>query len=123
MASLAWGSQGSGAYPGVDLWRNITLQEGTYIAQGTPGNSNFYTTLGGVMRSEGSTIKLWEGLQVQRNIKFGYRTKLNIYRVKSNMPAAMGSTSANPSHGPGGLPQLFLKNQENLELITTIPLK
>lgn len=42
------------------------------------------------------------------------------YVVKEDTPAAIGVTKANPQHGPGGTPQLFIPDHKNaLEPIET----
>lgn len=122
-ADLATAWQSNGAYPGVDAWRNITLKEGTFVAGGLPGPSNFYTTLSGLERSGLDRATLFQGLQVGPNIQFGYRSQVGIYAVPYDMSAAFGTTYANPMYGTGGLPQIFIPDYQNLTLLTTINLK
>ncbi|MGF7232849.1 hypothetical protein [Arachidicoccus sp.] len=122
-ADLAASWQGKGTYTGVDNWRNITLGEGKYIVGGLPGQSNFYTTLGGLERSGYDHVKLFEGLQIAPHPQLGYRTMVGVYQASEDIPAAFGNTYANPQFGGGGLPQIFIPNYSNLQLIKTIPLK
>jgi RHS repeat-associated protein len=89
-ADLARNFQGRGTYGGVDSWRNITLKQGTEIVGGLPGQSNFYTTFSGLERSGLNQEKLWNGLQVEKNISLGYRPSVGIYRVTENTQAAFG---------------------------------
>ena len=122
-STLARAWQGNGAYTGVDAWRNITLKEGSYVAGGLPGQSNFYTTIKGLNRSNLSASSFSEGLQIQPHPTFGYRGQAGIYQVTGNTPAAFGTTSANPQFGAGGIPQIFVPDFSKLKAITTLPLK
>jgi len=121
--ALAEGWQGKGLYTGVDNWRNITLHKGKYVVGGLPGQSNYYTTLRGLNRSNLNRGSLFRGLQVRKHPEFGYRQKVGVYKLNSNSSAAFGTTYANPQFGSGGLPQIFIPDYSNLELIKTIHLK
>jgi RHS repeat-associated protein len=122
-ADLAAGWQGQGRYPGIDNWRNITLDEGKYVVGGMPGQSNYYTTLNSLKRSGLDRSVLFQGLQVMEHPDFGYRAQVGIYRVTGSTPAAFGTTYANPAFGTGGYPQIFIPDYSGLQLIRTIPLK
>ncbi|MCX6180610.1 MAG: FG-GAP-like repeat-containing protein [Bacteroidetes bacterium] len=121
-AETASSWQGKGAYSGVDSWREITLKDGTNVVGGVPGQTEFYTTMSGLERSEYSK-QIWEGLQVKPHDVRGPRTEVGIYTVVGDTPAAFGTTYANPQFGAGGLPQIFIPNFEGLKLVETIPLK
>ncbi len=109
---------------GVDTWRNITLNEGSYVVGGLPGQSNFYTTISGLNRSGLNKSAFWDGLQVPPSTKgLGLRPQVGIYEVPGNTSAAFGTTYANPTLGAGGLPQIFIPDYSKLKLITTLPLK
>lgn len=116
-ASLARSWQGKGSYLGVDNWRNISLKGNTYVVGGLPGQSEYYTTMSGLKRSGMSASKLWQGLQVEAHSTFGYRMEVGVYRAKGTMNAAFGTSYANTQFGSGGLPQLFIPNYNNLELV------
>jgi RHS repeat-associated protein len=123
-SSLAKSWQGKGAYLGVDIWKDITLKEGKYVVGGIPGQSEFYTTINGLNRSNLSKSALGQGLQIQPNPVHGYRGSVCIYKVTKSTSAAFGTTYANPQFGNGGLPQLFIPNYQNvLTPVMTIPLK
>lgn len=122
-SALARSWQGQGIYTGVDNWRNITLKEGKLVVGGLPGQSNYYTTLSGLKRSNLSQTTLWQGLQVSPHPKFGYRPKIGIYKVSSRTSAAFGTIYANPQFGKGGLPQIYIPDYQGLKLIKTITLK
>jgi hypothetical protein len=115
--------QGKGTYPGVDKWRDITLKDGKTVVGGIPGQSNFYTTESGLERSGLNKTTLFEGLQVSKHPKHGYRDFIGIYKVEGNTSAAFGTTHANPQFGSGGLPQIFIPDYSNLRLIEKKPLK
>lgn len=121
LSAASW--QGKGSYPGVDNWRNIGLEEGKLVYGGLPGQSNFYTSFKGLSRSGYNKSNLWEGLQVQSNPVHGPRTEIGIYQVNAYTPAAFGTTYANPQFGSGGLPQIYIPDYSNLELIGIIKLR
>ncbi|MBC8009827.1 MAG: hypothetical protein H7067_07000 [Burkholderiales bacterium] len=112
--ATAW--QGSGNFPGIDVYRNITLKKGTVIYGGYPGPSNYFTTASAVRRAKGSASVLGEGLQTLKstNPKYldpvtgGYRGYVRAYEVTEDIEAAFGIARANGQHGAGGLPQIFI---------------
>ncbi|MBD2768831.1 hypothetical protein IC235_13125 [Hymenobacter sp. BT664] len=112
-AAQAAGFQGKGNYPGVDKWRNVTLKPGTVVHAGEPGGGNFATTGRGLQKAAGSASKFSQGLQVGPHPVHGYRPGTAAYEIKSPTPAAMGTTLANPQHGSGGLPQLYIPNLQD----------
>jgi hypothetical protein len=116
--------QGSGAYPGIDRYRPVVLREGTLIAGGAPGQSNFYTTLRSVARSGGTREGLAQGLQVAPHPAKGYRPGVTVYRVRSDTQAAIGKVRANPQYGPGGSSQIVIDDYASaLEELYSIPLR
>jgi RHS repeat-associated protein len=79
VSTLAKAWQANAGY-GVDAWRDITLKEGSYVAGGLPGQSNFYTTMSGLNRSSLNKSALWDGLQVAPSTKgLGLRPQVGIY--------------------------------------------
>ena len=110
-SSAARGWQGKGEYPGVDTFNNGTLKPGTKVYAGLDqkGNpSGFFIPEESYLASGGSKVKLWEGLQVKENAKYGYRDKLGVFEVTRETPVAFGDqTIANPQFGKGGLPQIY----------------
>ena len=122
-SSLARSWQGQGTYAGIDTWRDITLKEGKLVVGGLPNQSNYYTTLNALGRSGLDRTTLFKGLQVLEHPQLGYRSQVGIYRVTGNTPAAFGTTYANSAYGVGGLPQIFIPDYTELQLINTIPLK
>ncbi len=115
--------QGSGAYPGVDRWRDITLKKGTIIYGGDPGQSAFYTTGSAIGRTGDSATDIFQGLQVAAHPVHGYRPAMTAYEVTADVPAAFGRSLANPQHGAGRLPQIVLPNYKDfLRPIHTAPL-
>ncbi|WP_284500788.1 RHS repeat-associated core domain-containing protein, partial [Microbulbifer litoralis] len=114
--------QGSGDYPGVDAYRDITLKEGKVVYGGAPGQGNFYTTESALKRADYNAEKFFDGVQVRPHPELGYRPGVTSYRVKEDVPAAFGITKANPQHGSGGLPQIVIKDYEEvLEPLYSIP--
>jgi hypothetical protein len=122
-AELARSWQGSGDYPGVDVYRDITLKKGTVIYGGAPGQSPYYTTGSAISRAGDSATDIFQGLQVAPNPVHGYRPGMTAYEVIGDVPAAFGRALANPQHGSGGLPQIFLPDwKASLRPIHTAPL-
>jgi uncharacterized Zn-binding protein involved in type VI secretion len=123
-SQMARGWQGKGDYPGVDRYRDITLKKGTVIYAGHPGQGNYYTTPSAINRAGGSQQQLFNGLQVKPHDVYGHRPNIQAYEVTADTPAAFGITSANPQHGSGGLPQIFVPDFGNLKPIgNPVPLK
>jgi uncharacterized Zn-binding protein involved in type VI secretion len=122
-SELARSWQGKGDYPGIDRYRDITLKKGAIIYAGDPGQGSYYTTRSALARLGGSQQTLFQGLQVKPHDVYGYRPNVRAYEVTADTPAAMGITSANPQHGAGGLPQIFVPELGNLKPLDVIPLK
>lgn len=114
--------QGSGRYPGVDNWRDVTLPKGKIIYSGEPGGAGFYTTKRALERSGGKKDKLWQELQVAPHPEMGYRSKIGIYEVIDDVPAAFGTAKANPMYGRGTSQQIFIENGEKLRKVGEITL-
>ena len=112
---FAKGWQGKGDYPGVDPWRGTTLQPGTKVYGGTPGQGNFYMDEAAVTSSGGSKQALWEGLQVKPHDQFGYRPAVQAYEVQAPTPAAVAPTVANPQYGSGGFNQIAIEDFSGLK--------
>jgi RHS repeat-associated protein len=119
--AAAW--QGKGDYPGVDDWHDITLQKGTVLYGGVPGQTAFYTTEEGLEAAGGTRAGLGEALQVQPHPQFGYRPGVTAYVVTEDTPAASAITRANPQFGAGGAPQVYVPAyQTTLSPVHSIPL-
>ncbi|MGO3183432.1 MAG: hypothetical protein ACTIJ9_11425 [Aequorivita sp.] len=95
-SSKAKSWQGTFPYDGIDIWKDITLKRGKKVIGGVPGQSEYYTTMQGLSKSNRQAEKLWKGLQVKPHPQFGYRKKVAIYEVLDDASAAFGSTNANP---------------------------
>ncbi|EMH4132681.1 PAAR/RHS domain-containing protein [Serratia marcescens] len=108
--------QGRGIYKGRDSWSNIMLKEGEIVYGGAPGQSGFYFNKATLDAAGGSRAKLWESLQVLPHEKFGYRSKIQAYRVKRETIAGTGKAiSQDPTRfGEGGGTQFFLSNYKTV---------
>ncbi|HBF36166.1 MAG TPA: hypothetical protein DDW50_02470 [Firmicutes bacterium] len=113
-SDIARSWQGTKDYPGVDRYRDITVKKGKVIYRGEPQGTEYFTTKSAIKRSDGDATKLFEGLQVIKNEKYGYRQTAQGYLVKTDIDAAFGITKANPEYGKGGLPQIFIPNANEL---------
>jgi hypothetical protein len=115
--------QGSGNYPGVDQYMQVTLKQGTIVYGGAPGQSHFYTTADAVEKTGRSASRLFQGLQVAPHPIFSYRPGVTAYEVTEDVVVAFGRALANPQHGQGGLPQIVIENYERfLRPVYSIPL-
>ncbi len=123
-AQTARSLQGSGLYTGIDRFRDITLQKGTIIYGGAPGQTAFYTTESALVRASGSRTALAQGLQIAPHPSLGYRPGVTAYEVIQETPAAFGRALANPQFGSGRLPQVVVPDFDNaLSPLYTIPFR
>lgn len=106
--------QGKGKYPGVDDYTDVTVNKGTVLYRGEPKGSEFFTTLDAVEGSGRSATTIFEGLQVEKNPIYGYRSEMQGYVFNEDVAAAYGITNANPQFGAGGLPQYFVPDVQTL---------
>ena len=114
MAAQARAWQGADAFPGIDHYTNVTLPAGTTIEAGFPGLSNYAAPGGNAAAHGNSAAAVWEGLQVGPRAADGYRPAVIEIQVNSPVPAATGTTLANPQYGAGGTQQYFLDIKEGL---------
>ena len=113
-SEIAKSWQGSGKYPGIDKYKDITLKQGKIVYRGEPNGTEYFTTKSAIERSGRNATKIFEGLQVEKNPIHGYRGTMQGYKVVKDVNAALGITKANPQFGKGGLPQVFVQNVEEL---------
>lgn len=117
-------AQGQGKYGGVDAWSDTTLKPGQIVVQGAPGgDSKFFTTLDALNQSQGDARVFSEGLQIAKHETKGYRPGVTILIVEKETPAAAGVARANPQHGPGEFPQLYVPDTSALKPVLSVPLK
>jgi hypothetical protein len=115
--------QGTPKYPGVDRFKDITLKKGTLLYSGFPGQSAFYTTTSALRRSGDSAESLFNGLQLRKHDKLGYRSQVAAYEVTENTRAAFGLAIANMDHGTGWLPQVVVPSyQSSLRFLEILPI-
>ena len=117
----AQGWQGKGNYPGVDDYKDITLKKGKIIYAGDPYPTGYATTESALKRTGNDATKIFEGLQVgpwdppEEFIHLsGYKQTLMPYEMMEDIPAAFGTTKANPHFGSGGLPQVYVDKFNDL---------
>ena len=113
-SEIAQSWQGSGKYPGIDRYRDITIKEGMVIYRGEPNGTEYFTTKSAIERSGKKATKIFEGLQVEKNPIHGYRGNMQGYKTTKDIRVAYGITKANPQFGQGGLPQIFVPEAERL---------
>ena len=113
-ASMAKSWQGTGAYPEVDDWTNVSINKGTKIWVGAPGQSNFYTTEK-VMQSIGNdATKLNQGLQVGKGNYSQFRPGMTQYVVTQDITVGYLKALANPQYGTGGFDQYFVPDYDSI---------
>ncbi len=113
-SEIAKGWQGSGKYPGVDNYRDITLKKGKVIFRGEPNGTEYFTTKTAIEKAGKNATEIFEGLQVEKHPIHGYRGSMTGYRINEDISAAFGITKANPQFGKGGLPQMFIPDVNEL---------
>ena len=113
-SEIAKSWQGSGKYPGIDKYKDITLKQGKIVYRGEPNGTEYFTTKSAIERSGRNATKIFEGLQVEKNPIHGYRGTMQGYKVIKDVNVAFGITKANPQFGKGGLPQVFVPNVDEL---------
>ncbi len=107
-AAKKW--QSSPLYPNADAWVGKVLPKGTRVWVGLPGVSGFFITED-AMASVGTDLnKLYEGLQIAANPKYGPRRWFIRLELTEDLPAATSAALANTQHGAGGLSQFFIEN-------------
>lgn len=104
-AARAW--QGSGKYPGVDVWDDAVLPKGTVLVAGSPGHAGFFTTVDALHASTLDAGALFGSMQVASRAGI-YRPGVTLFEVVEDAPVAIGKALANPHHGAGGAEQVFM---------------
>ena len=66
-SEIARSWQGTGKYPGIDDYVDITVEKGTVLYRGEPNGTEYFTTLDAIEQSGRDATKLFEGLQVEKN--------------------------------------------------------
>lgn len=112
-SEIAQSWQGSGKYPGIDRYRDITIKDGMVIYRGEPNGTEYFTTKSAIERSGKEATRVFEGLQVEKNPIHGYRGNMQGYKTTKDIRVAYGITKANPQFGQGGLPQIFVPEAES----------
>lgn len=112
-SQAARGWQGSGGYPGIDLWHDTTLAAGTELEALHPKLTGFVMPDGTMAALGGDSAEISRGVQVgpsdlNKFIEHNYRVEGVKLRVNTEVPAAGSNAVANPQFGGGGLPQYFI---------------
>ena len=113
-SEIARSWQGTGKYPGIDDYVDITVEKGTVLYRGEPNGTEYFTTLDAIEQSGRDATKLFEGLQVEKNPIHGYRGEMQGYIFNEDVASAYGITNANPQFGKGGLPQYYVPDVQDL---------
>ena len=106
--------QGTGKYPGIDDYVDVTVEKGTVLYRGEPNGTEYFTALDAIEQSGRDATKLFEGLQVEKNPIHGYRGEMKGYIFNEDVASAYGITNANPQFGKGGLPQYYVPDVQDL---------
>ena len=113
-SEIARSWQGTGKYPGIDDYVDVIVEKGTVLYRGEPNGTEYFTTLDAIEQSGRDAMKLFEGLQVEKNPIHGYRGEMQGYIFKEDVASAYGITNANPQFGKGGLPQYYVPDVQDL---------
>ncbi|MEE4544881.1 hypothetical protein V2S66_23310 [Streptomyces sp. V4-01] len=112
-SQAARGWQGSGGYPGIDLWQDTTLPAGTRLEALHPKLTGFVMPEGTIASLGGDSDAISRGVQVgpsdlNKFIEHNYRVEGVQLQVNSDLPVAGSKAVANSQFGGGGLPQYFV---------------
>ena len=113
-SEIARSWQGTGKYPGIDDYVDVTVEKGTVLYRGEPNGTEYFTTLDAIEQSGRDATKLFEELQVEKNPIHGYRGEMQGYIFNEDVASAYGITNANPQFGKGGLPQYYVTDVQDL---------
>lgn len=113
-SKIAQSWQGTGKYPGIDNYHDISIKENKIIYRGEPNGTEYFTTQSAIERSDRSATKIFEGLQVEKHKIFGYRSQMQGYKATVDLNSAFGITKANLQYGDGGSPQIYMPNADEL---------
>lgn len=107
----------------ADDWGMTTLPKGSKAYGGIPGQSAYYTAEMSLANANLSRTSLFQSLQVSPHRVFGHRPQMGVYEVMSDIRVPYGIVRANPSLGPGGATQYFVRDYSTqLRLLDTINL-
>jgi hypothetical protein len=118
LAEQAANAQTSAGY-NTDAWSNTTLQPGTQLVQGSPGEGSYFTSLDQFQSSGGTLNEYNEGLQINPNPNYAPRQGVTVYQVIETTNAAVSDALAND--GAGGWTQFYIPNQSGLCAVYCIP--
>jgi len=113
-SEIAKSWQGSGKYPGIDDYTDVIVNRGTILYRGEPNGTGYFTTLDSIEKSGRDATTIFQGLQVEKNPKYGYRGEMQGYVFNEDVMCAYGIAKANPQYGKGGLKQYFIPNVQEL---------
>lgn len=113
-SEIAKSWQGTGKYPGIDDYVDVTVEKGTVLYRGEPNGTEYFTTIDAIEQSGRDATKLFEGLQVEKNPIYGYRGEMQGYIFNEDIASAYGIANANPQFGKGGLPQYYVPDVQAL---------
>lgn len=113
-SEIARSWQGTGKYPGIDDYVDVTVNKGTVLYRGEPNGTEYFTTLDAIEKADRNATNIFEGLQVEKNPIHGYRGEMQGYVFNEDIASAYGITNANPQFGKGGLPQYYVPNVQDL---------
>ena len=113
-SEIARSWQGSGKYPGIDDYTDVTVGKGTILYRGEPNGTEYFTTLDAIEQSGRDATTIFEGLQVEKNPIHGYRGEMQGYLFNEDIASAYGIAEANPQFGKGGLPQYYVPDVQDL---------
>jgi filamentous hemagglutinin len=98
----------------ADAWRSITLQPGSIVYGGIPGQSAYYTDLATVKASGLNAQALFDSLQVAPHPVYGFRPAVQAYRIVTEINIPAGRALSNPAYGGGGGVQYFILNFDDV---------
>ncbi|XTZ40176.1 RHS repeat-associated core domain-containing protein [Salmonella enterica] len=107
-------------YPGIDVYKNVTLKRGTILYALYPNGNQLpsYTVTHPTVRQyKGDAVAYHEALQVKINPVYPLRTQVRAFYVSEDIIVATGRANANPHFGDGGGLQFFIPEEVRGKLI------
>jgi hypothetical protein len=115
-------AQTSGGY-NADDFQAVLLKKGTVICGMRDGQTAWYTPQESAAQSNYNVKTLYSKLQIQKDPRYGYRTKMGYYEVLDDIYVAYGKVLNNTNYGEGGYMQYHIPNYDDvLALVREVPL-
>ena len=103
-------NQRDGGRYNADTWIIRRLKKGEYVYDALPGQSAYYTTRETLKRAHCNNVHYAHLLQIAPNPTLGFRKNIGVLTMENDVHVPFGFAYANPTYGPGGGEQMFIKD-------------